>query len=129
MCFIGEMTTPHNKHDWEVAAKGLIKSEMVQRELDYTRLAERLQAIGFARVTANNLKSKINRGSFSASFLLQALIAMGCEEISIKNLPINQRLAYRTNTPATKHQQQTKSATVHEDSPTAYNSDKTSRDE
>lgn len=85
------MSEIQNKHDWEVAAKGLLKSEMILREFDYTRLSTHLENMGLQNVSANNLKSKINRGSFSAAFFIQALIAMDCEEISIKNLPIRKK--------------------------------------
>lgn len=87
------MNIKYDKHDWEIAAKGLLKSEMIHREFDYNRLSLHMQKLGFQNVSANNLKSKINRGSFSAAFFIQALIAMGCEEINIKNLPIRKKLS------------------------------------
>jgi len=86
------MNKKTNKHAWEVAAKGLLKSEMIHREIDYTRLSERMVKMGIPNTSADNLRSKINRGSFSATFFIQALIALGCEEINIKNLPIIKRL-------------------------------------
>jgi hypothetical protein len=88
----GFMTKKLDKHDWEVAARGLIRSEMIHREMSYATLSERMEKIGVPNTSANNLKSKINRGAFSAAFLIQALIAIGCDEINIKNLPIRKRL-------------------------------------
>ncbi|VAX11257.1 hypothetical protein MNBD_GAMMA26-859 [hydrothermal vent metagenome] len=81
-----------NKHDWEVAAKGLLKSEMIHREIDYVQLSRLLVKMGIPNASPDNLRSKINRGSFSATFLIQSLLALGCEEINIKNLPITKRL-------------------------------------
>ncbi|MEJ2407283.1 MAG: DUF6471 domain-containing protein, partial [Candidatus Thiodiazotropha sp.] len=92
LCLIAVMNKKYDKHDWETAAKNLLKSEMIHREFDYSRLSLQMRKLGFQNVSVNNLRSKINRGSFSAAFFIQALIAMGCEEINIKNLPIRKQL-------------------------------------
>jgi len=86
------MSYKFNKHDWEVAAKSLLKSEMLHFEVDYAQLSERMEKMGIPNISSDNLRSKINRGSFSATFLIQALIAIGCDDINIKNLPIRKRL-------------------------------------
>jgi len=86
------MNKEFNKHDWEVGAKGLLKSEMLHREIDYAQLSKRMEKMGIPNTSPNNLKSKINRGSFSAAFLLQVLVAIGCDDINIKNLPIRKRV-------------------------------------
>lgn len=118
------MSNKHNKHDWEVAAKGLLKSEMLHREFDYTRLSTRMENMGLQYVSANNLKSKINRGSFSAAFFIQVLIAMGCEEINIKNLPIRKKLTtlpQETGSEGTAaYHQHKEGRTVHEVPPEGY---------
>lgn len=121
LCLIDGMSEKHKKHDWEVAAKGLLKSEMVQREFDYNRLSIHMENLGLQNVSANNLKSKINRGTFSAAFFIQALIAMGCEEITIKNLPIRKKL---TTLPHPKdnshHSAISESMAIHETPPGDY---------
>lgn len=82
------MNKEFNKHNWEVAAKVLLKSEILHREISYAQLSERMEKMGIPNVSPNNLRSKINRGSFSAAFLIQAFVAIGCDDINIKNLPI-----------------------------------------
>jgi hypothetical protein len=68
--------------DWDRKARGIIKAEMKRRDLSYQQLAERLEAIG-VHDTQRNLINKVNRGKFSAAFLLQCLEAIGCSRIEI----------------------------------------------
>lgn len=121
LCFSADMSEKQTKHNWEVAAKGLLKSEMIQREFDYQRLSAHMEKLGLQNVSANNLKSKINRGSFSAAFFIQALVAMGCEEINIKNLPIRKRLPIHTlAADVGRDNTQHAAATIHESPPADY---------
>lgn len=85
------MSDKKDIQNWEQTAKNLLKSVMIQYGFNYDTLSERMGKMGVRNASGNNLKSKINRGSFSATFLLQALVAMGCDEISIKNLPVRKR--------------------------------------
>lgn len=115
------MSEEQKKHDWEVAARGLLKSEMIHREFDYNRLSVQMEALGLQNVSANNLKSKINRGTFSAAFFIQALIAMGCEEINIKNLPIKKKVAPHSHQKGnSNHSALSNSNTVHDKQPNDY---------
>ena len=50
--------------------------------MNYDDLVLSLKKIGVDD-NANNLRSKINRGTFSASFLLQVLQAIGCRSLDI----------------------------------------------
>ena len=68
--------------DWAFRARNLLKGELARRGLSYEDLAVRLRKIG-VKENANNIRSKINRGTFSASFLLQALEAIGCKSLNI----------------------------------------------
>ena len=61
-------------------AKGILKSELKLRNMTYANLAERLAQNGVFETEAN-LRNKISRGSFTASFFLQCLLAIGCEHI------------------------------------------------
>ncbi len=109
LCLIGRME--EQEYNWELAARGLLKSEMVRRDLSYGDLSDRLVQMGVEKASPNNLRSKINRGTFSAVFLIQALIAMGCDEVTIRDLPI-----YRQFIPQPgKHGATT--STVHEGNP------------
>jgi hypothetical protein len=67
---------------WDTRARNLLKGELVRRGLSYDDLVLKLKKIG-VEDNANNLRSKINRGTFSATFLLQALQAIGCKSLDI----------------------------------------------
>ncbi len=68
---------------WAERARNLLKGELARRGLSYEDLAVKLQQIGVEE-SANNLRSKINRGTFSAAFLLQVLQAVGCRTLDIR---------------------------------------------
>ena len=62
--------------------KGVLKAELKRRNLTYADLTELLAARGVVESEAN-LRNKISRGSFTAAFLFECLIAMGCENVQI----------------------------------------------
>jgi hypothetical protein len=68
---------------WARRARNLVKGELARRGLSYDDLAEKLKKIG-VEDNANNLRSKINRGTFSAALLLQTLEAIGCKSVDVK---------------------------------------------
>ncbi len=70
------------KDVWAERARNLLKGELARRGLSYEDLAIKLQQIGINE-NANNLRSKINRGTFSAAFLLQVLQAIGCKTVDV----------------------------------------------
>lgn len=61
---------------WGLKAELLIKQGMAQRAWGYRELAEALEREGL-RVSAPVLNRRINRGNFSAAFLLACLSALG----------------------------------------------------
>jgi 3-mercaptopyruvate sulfurtransferase SseA len=69
--------------DWNDKVKRLLKSELVRRGISNTELANMLEQIGLEE-TKSSIDSKISRGTFSASFFLQALTVIGCEKIEIE---------------------------------------------
>lgn len=64
--------------------KGVLKAELKRRSLTYADLAELLAARGVMESEAN-LRNKISRGSFTAAFLFECLMAMGCEHVRISH--------------------------------------------
>ena len=68
---------------WIARARNLLKGELARRGLSYDDLADRLKKVGI-REKPENLRTKINRGTFSAAFLLQALEAIGCKSLDIR---------------------------------------------
>ena len=69
--------------EWRNKAKGLVKAEIVLRNLSYSDVAEKLKELGIEE-TPQNLSNKISRGAFGADFMLQVLTAIGCDELRIK---------------------------------------------
>ena len=68
--------------EWRNKAKGIVKAEIVLRNLSYSDVAEKLKELGIEE-TPQNLSNKISRGAFGADFMLQVLTAIGCEQINI----------------------------------------------
>lgn len=62
--------------DWPQYAKGVLRAEMVRKDLSYADLVKALDAAG-VKETEANLRNKVSRGSFTAAFLFQCLNAMG----------------------------------------------------
>jgi hypothetical protein len=62
--------------------KGVLKAELKRRGLTYADLARLLAARGVTESEAN-LRNKISRGSFTAAFLFECLMAMGCEHVRL----------------------------------------------
>lgn len=69
---------------WNEHSKRLLKAELVKRGISHEELAIRLQEIGLNE-TKSSIDSKISRGTFSASFLMQCLHVIGCNNFLIEN--------------------------------------------
>lgn len=74
---------------WSKQAKRVLKAELVKRGLSNTELANRLNLLGLSE-TKSSVDSKISRGTFSASFLLQCFEVIGCKKIEIEDYSNNQ---------------------------------------
>ncbi|AZI54080.1 MULTISPECIES: DUF6471 domain-containing protein [Epilithonimonas] len=70
--------------NWDDKAKRLLKSEMVKRGFTNADLVGLLNDIGIEETKAS-IDSKISRGSFSATFLLQCLTVIGCHKLEIED--------------------------------------------
>jgi len=71
---------------WESAAKRLLRTEMRRREWRYQRLSSELKVkLGIVE-SAGRLNRKVNRGRFSAGFLLACLEVLGVEEIRMADV-------------------------------------------
>ncbi len=71
--------------DWKAKAKQLLKAELVRRNITYEELVERLSMIGVEE-TKSSIDSKMSRGSFSATFMIQCLTSIGCDQLSIDSV-------------------------------------------
>ena len=68
--------------DWEARAKGLLKAELKRRGVTYNDLVVRLAGIGITEAEPN-IRNKLSRGKFTATFLLQCLEAIGAKELRL----------------------------------------------
>jgi hypothetical protein len=68
--------------EWAEDVKRLLRAEMTRRGVTYEELSERLAAIGI-NDTAVNLRNKVARGRFSATFLIQCLTALGAHTLRL----------------------------------------------
>jgi len=70
--------------EWEQRVKGLLKAELKKRGIGYRELAEKLTAMGVPE-TERNLANKISRGSYTAVFFIQCLVAIGCSSLRLED--------------------------------------------
>ena len=70
------------ERDWTEHVKGLLKAELKRRNVGYRELAEKLGRLGIHE-TERNIANKISRGGFTAVFLVQCLVAVGCREVRL----------------------------------------------
>jgi hypothetical protein len=64
-------------------AKLILKSELKRRGLTYADLVRLLADNGVTESEAN-IRNKMSRGSFTAAFFVQCLIAIGCNYVQIR---------------------------------------------
>jgi hypothetical protein len=62
--------------------KRLLRAEMTRRGVTYDELSKKLAVIGVDD-TAVNLRNKVARGRFSATFLVQCLTAIGARTLRL----------------------------------------------
>lgn len=84
--------------NWDDKAKRLLKSELIKRGVTNADLVTLLNEIGIEETKAS-IDSKISRGSFSATFLLQSLSAIGCRKLEIEDYSIQLQMVAETNEP------------------------------
>ncbi len=67
---------------WQDRASKMIKAELLDKDCTYSDLAKRLAKIG-VKYDDRTLANRINRGTFSAAFFLQCLVALNIKRIDI----------------------------------------------
>ncbi|KMZ13286.1 GMP synthase, PP-ATPase domain/subunit [Candidatus Burkholderia humilis] len=73
--------------DWYKEARGVLRTELVRRDVTYRNLAMKLQAIGVDE-SERSVANKLTRGSFSFAFFLQSMKALGYTtvEVNLKDI-------------------------------------------
>ena len=78
---------PPERSIWDDEARRIIRSEMERRGISYKQLVQLLETQTDPRpdfpVSERNLISRISRGTFSFSFALQVLRAMGVRSLDV----------------------------------------------
>lgn len=72
------------ERDWTAHVKGILKAELKRRHLGYQELVVKLSAIG-VKESEPNVRNKIARGSFTAVFFVQCLVAIGCHSVALEH--------------------------------------------
>lgn len=65
---------------WDARVKGILKAELKRKGLTYAQLADKLATVG-VKDSERNIRNKIARGSFTAVFFVQCMVAIGANEI------------------------------------------------
>lgn len=67
---------------WKIHIKNLLKSELRKKNISHEKLVDYLAVIGINETKAS-IDSKLSRGTFSATFLIQCLHAIGCNNVKL----------------------------------------------
>ncbi len=70
---------------WEERAKRFLKAELARADIGYRELAERLKKHGLKETEAS-IANKLSRGTFPATFMIAALVAIGCEVVKLDDI-------------------------------------------
>lgn len=70
--------------EWQDRTKNLLKAELKRKGVGYRDLADKLAAIG-VHDSERNISNKLSRGSFTAVFLVQCLVAIGARDLRIED--------------------------------------------
>ena len=70
---------------WEDRAKRYLKSELKRADIGYRELADRLKKHGMEE-TESSVANKLSRGTFPATFLIAALVAIGAETVKLEDI-------------------------------------------
>ncbi len=84
--------TDVKEKEWQQKVKGFLKAELKRKNVTYAGLVQSLQHLGFEE-TEDNIKNKISRGTFSATFLFQCMEAIGTQIVAL-NVPYYENVDY-----------------------------------
>lgn len=69
---------------WNQLAAQIIKSELTKRGMKYHDLARHLKLMGINETQAS-IASKMSRGTFSFTFVMQVCMVLGIERLDLRN--------------------------------------------
>ena len=71
--------------EWAERARAFLKAEVQKAEITYEELAKRLKRHGFKETRAS-VTNKLARGTFTATFFLACLAALGLEGVRLEDV-------------------------------------------
>ena len=78
---------------WAHAMARLMRVEMARLNWSYGDLLAGLERIGVTGESVPNLRNKITRGTYSAAFFAQAMLAMEIKEVRLEGREIEEALS------------------------------------
>lgn len=69
-------------HGFDLQAKQIVRNELIRHGVSHEELVKRLARVG-VHENILNLRNKLARGRFTASFLLQVMAALGVNTINL----------------------------------------------
>jgi hypothetical protein len=88
LCIFAQIISFMERQPDNNMAKRFLKMEMLRRGISSEKLQTLLSESGYS-YTLSSINSKISRGTFSASFLIQCLEAMKCDKIDLNSLSVS----------------------------------------
>ncbi len=79
------MNVAKTEEQWAENARTFLKAELRKAEVTYADLARRLKKHGLKETEAS-ITNKLARGTFSATFFLAALKAIGVENLRLEDV-------------------------------------------
>jgi Domain of unknown function (DUF6471) len=79
------MATPKSEDEWAHRARAYLKEKLKEADVTYVELAKRLKKHGFKETEAS-ITNKLKRGTFAATFFVAALVAIGCEAVTLEDI-------------------------------------------
>ena len=79
------MPFPKSEQEWADRVRSYLKARLRERGVGYAELAEKMKKLGFEE-TVPAITNKLKRGTFSATFFLAALAAIGVNEVRIRDV-------------------------------------------
>lgn len=72
--------------EWGERAAAFLKHKLRECEVTYVELAKRLKKHGFRSETEASITNKLKRGTFSATFFLASLAALGLDGVALEEI-------------------------------------------
>lgn len=79
------MNIAKTEEQWAENARSYLKAELRKAEVTYAELARRLKKHGLTETEAS-ITNKLARGTFSATFFLAVLRAIGVEQVHLEDV-------------------------------------------